>query len=85
MGSPRRTSQAASGRHVVELHHVDDVEAASYNADILRAARAIEERLRPLKVNDMTLASRVPRSGEHRFARDPGSAQPAPVPAVDVN
>jgi|SRR5215813_2539073 len=69
------------GRHVVEPHHLSCYEAASYNADVLRVGRAIEEHFHPLKVNYMTLGNRVPHLHTHvtaRYADDPAPGSPLP-------
>ncbi|BFU43917.1 HIT family protein [Krasilnikovia sp. MM14-A1004] len=69
------------GRHVTEPHHLDDAEAASYNADVLRVGRAIEEHFQPMKINYMTLGNRGPHLHTHvtaRYRDDPAPGAPLP-------
>jgi diadenosine tetraphosphate (Ap4A) HIT family hydrolase len=71
------------GRHVVEPTELTDAEAAAYGREVLQVGRAIEEVLRPIKLNYDLLGNSVPHLHTHivpRYADDPGRAGPSRFP-----
>src|SRR5687768_6647539 len=79
------------GRHVVEPTELSDAEAAAYGREVLRIARALQEVLRPVKMNYDVLGNSVPHLHTHlvpRYADDPrpgwpfpfGDPEPPPMP-----
>jgi len=74
------------GRHVAEPTQLSEVEAAAYWREVLRVARAIEEHLKPVKVNYNILGNSVPHLHTHvipRYASDPKPLHPFPFPQDD--
>lgn len=74
------------GRHVAEPTELSRDEAISYWLEVLRVARALEEHLRPVKVNYNLLGNSVPHLHTHvipRFASDPRPGWPFPFPEND--
>jgi diadenosine tetraphosphate (Ap4A) HIT family hydrolase len=71
------------GRHVVEPTELTAVEAATYGAEVLRVARAIEAAFAPIKLNYDVLGNSVPHLHTHivpRYADDPRPGWPFPFP-----
>lgn len=69
------------GRHVVEPYQLGDDEAAGYQADVHRVARALDAHFRPVKINYQTLGNRVPHLHTHvtpRYRDDPAPGAPLP-------
>jgi diadenosine tetraphosphate (Ap4A) HIT family hydrolase len=69
------------GRHVVEPYQLGDDEAARYQADVHRVARAMATHFRPMKMNCQTLGNRVPHLHTHltpRYRDDPAPGAPLP-------
>lgn len=74
------------GRHVAEPTELSAEEAAAYRIEVLRVARAIEQHLRPVKVNYNVLGNSVPHLHTHiipRYAVDPNPGSPFPFPKTD--
>jgi diadenosine tetraphosphate (Ap4A) HIT family hydrolase len=74
------------GRHVVEPTELTEAEAAAYGRDVLRAGRAIEEALGPVKMNYTLLGNAMPHLHTHvipRYADDPRPGWPFPFPDPD--
>jgi diadenosine tetraphosphate (Ap4A) HIT family hydrolase len=74
------------GRHVVEPTELTGAEAAAYGRDVLRAGRAIERALAPLKLNYTVLGNSMPHLHTHvipRYAEDPRPGWPFPFPDPD--
>lgn len=70
-------------RHVAEPTELDVDDATAYWAELLIAARAIEEVFEPVKLNYDTLGNSVPHLHTHvvpRFADDPKPGWPFPFP-----
>jgi diadenosine tetraphosphate (Ap4A) HIT family hydrolase len=74
------------GRHVVEPTELTEAEAVAYGRDVLRAGRAIEAALAPLKMNYTLLGNAMPHLHTHvipRYADDPRPGWPFPFPDPD--
>jgi len=74
------------GRHVVEPTELTDAEAAAYGREVLRAARAIQAVMQPVKLNYDVLGNSVPHLHTHlvpRYADDPRPGWPFPFPHPD--
>ncbi len=74
------------GRHVVEPTELTDAEAAAYGREVLRAARAIQTVMQPVKLNYDVLGNSVPHLHTHlvpRYADDPRPGWPFPFPDPD--
>lgn len=74
------------GRHVAEPTELTEAEAAAYGRDVLRAGRAIEVVLEPLKMNYTLLGNAMPHLHTHvipRYADDPRPGWPFPFPDPD--
>jgi diadenosine tetraphosphate (Ap4A) HIT family hydrolase len=71
------------GRHVAEPTELGPEEAGAYWSEVLRVARALEEHLRPVKLNYNLLGNEVPHLHTHvipRYADDPRPGWPFPFP-----
>lgn len=71
------------GRHVAEPTELDETEAAQYWTEVLRAGRALEECLAPVKLNYDVLGNSLPHLHTHvipRYADDPKPGWPFPFP-----
>jgi diadenosine tetraphosphate (Ap4A) HIT family hydrolase len=71
------------GRHVAEPTELTETEAAAYWWDVLRAGRALEQHLRPVKMNYDLLGNSLPHLHTHvvpRYAEDPRPGWPFPFP-----
>jgi diadenosine tetraphosphate (Ap4A) HIT family hydrolase len=74
------------GRHVAEPTELRPEEASAYWSELLRVARALEEHLRPVKLNYNLLGNEVPHLHAHvipRYADDPRPGWPFPFPEED--
>ena len=74
------------GRHVAEPTELDASEANAFWADVARAARAIEARYRPVKMNWLALGNGVPHLHVHlapRHGDDPAAGGPIEPEAFD--
>jgi diadenosine tetraphosphate (Ap4A) HIT family hydrolase len=74
------------GRHVAEPTELEPDEAAAYWLEVLRAGRALEQCLEPVKMNYDLLGNSLPHLHTHvipRFADDPRPGWPFPFPAED--
>jgi diadenosine tetraphosphate (Ap4A) HIT family hydrolase len=70
------------GRHVNEPTELTDTEASQYWLDVLKAARALSEYYRPLKMNYETLGNSLPHLHTHlipRYIDDPRPGRPFPL------
>jgi diadenosine tetraphosphate (Ap4A) HIT family hydrolase len=75
-----------NGRHVAEPTELDPEELAGFWADVATAARAIEGRFQPLKMNWMALGNSVPHLHVHlvpRYRTDPSPGGPVEAHAFD--
>lgn len=75
------------GRHVAEPTELTGDEATRYWLEVLRVARALEDHLRPVKVNYNVLGNSVPHLHTHvipRYAIDPRPGWPFPFPEKDA-
>ena len=75
-----------NGRHVAEPTELDAGELAGFWADVTTAARAIECRFQPLKMNWMALGNSVPHLHVHlvpRYRSDPSPGGPIEAAAFD--
>ena len=71
------------GRHVAEPTELAADEAAAYWLEVLRVGRALEEHLRPVKLNYDVLGNSLPHLHAHvipRYADDPRPGWPFPFP-----
>jgi diadenosine tetraphosphate (Ap4A) HIT family hydrolase len=71
------------GRHVAEPTELTEDEAAAYWLEVVRVARALEERFRPVKTNYQMLGNALPHLHTHlvlRYADDPWPGRPFPFP-----
>jgi diadenosine tetraphosphate (Ap4A) HIT family hydrolase len=71
------------GRHVAEPTELDEEEAMSYWRELLIVGRALEEVLRPIKLNYNLLGNSLPHLHTHivpRYADDPRPGWPFPFP-----
>jgi diadenosine tetraphosphate (Ap4A) HIT family hydrolase len=71
------------GRHVAEPTELSAGEATQYWLEVLQAARRIESRLEPVKLNYQLFGNALPHLHTHvipRYARDPGPGWPFPFP-----
>lgn len=71
------------GRHVAEPTELTDDEATAYWRELLTVGRAIEQVLRPVKLNYDTLGNSLPHLHTHvvpRYADDPRPGWPFPFP-----
>jgi diadenosine tetraphosphate (Ap4A) HIT family hydrolase len=71
------------GRHVAEPTELEPDEAASYWLEVVRVGRALEEHLRPVKMNYDLLGNSLPHMHTHlvpRYADDPRPGWPFPFP-----
>ncbi|MBW7904621.1 MAG: HIT family protein [Phycisphaerae bacterium] len=59
-------------RHVVELHHLADDEAAAFVRDVNRVAAAVEQLTGATKINLLSLGNLVPHLHVHICPRRPG-------------
>jgi diadenosine tetraphosphate (Ap4A) HIT family hydrolase len=74
------------GPHVAEPTELSSEDAAAYWAELLRVGRALEEHLRPVKLNYNLLGNEVPHLHTHvipRYADDPKPGWPFPFPEDD--
>ncbi|HKV88344.1 MAG TPA: HIT family protein [Candidatus Dormibacteraeota bacterium] len=74
------------GHHVAEPTQLTPDEAAGYWLEVLRVARAIEQELKPVKMNFNILGNSVPHLHTHvipRYAIDPKPTHPFPFPPDD--
>ena len=70
--------------HVVEPTQLPEGEASAYWADVLDAAKAIEDHFQPVKMNYQTLGNALPHLHTHvipRYLDDPSPGMPLPFPA----
>ena len=71
------------GRHVAEPTELSEDEAAQYWRELLGAARRIEGRFEPVKLNYQLFGNALPHLHTHvipRYARDPRPGWPFPFP-----
>jgi diadenosine tetraphosphate (Ap4A) HIT family hydrolase len=71
------------GRHVAEPTELSEEEASRYWRDVLIAGRALEDVLRPVKLNYNLLGNSLPHLHTHiipRYADDPRPGWPFPFP-----
>jgi diadenosine tetraphosphate (Ap4A) HIT family hydrolase len=71
------------GRHVAEPTELEPDEAATYWLEVVRVGRALEEYLRPVKMNYDLLGNSLPHMHTHlvpRYADDPRPGWPFPFP-----
>jgi diadenosine tetraphosphate (Ap4A) HIT family hydrolase len=71
------------GRHVAEPTELSAGEATQYWLEVLLAARRIESRLEPVKLNYQLFGKALPHLHTHvipRYARDPRPGWPFPFP-----
>ena len=71
------------GRHVAEPTELSEDEAAQYWRELLGAARRIEGRFEPVKLNYQLFGNALPHLHAHvipRYARDPRPGWPFPFP-----
>ena len=71
------------GRHVAEPSELTDDEAAIYMREVFAVGRAIEQVMRPVKMNYDLLGNSVPHLHTHvvpRYADDPKPGWPFPFP-----
>jgi diadenosine tetraphosphate (Ap4A) HIT family hydrolase len=71
------------GRHVAEPTELSAGEATQYWLEVLQAARRIESRLEPVKLNYQLFGNALPHLHTHvipRYARDPRPGWPFPFP-----
>jgi diadenosine tetraphosphate (Ap4A) HIT family hydrolase len=71
------------GRHVAEPTELLPDEAAAYWLEVVRVGRALEEHLRPVKLNYNVLGNSLPHLHTHvlpRYADDPKPGWPFPFP-----
>jgi diadenosine tetraphosphate (Ap4A) HIT family hydrolase len=76
-----------NGRHVAEPTELTAEEAAGFWHDVATAARAIEERFEPIKMNWIALGNGVPHLHVHLVPRhrdDPAAGGPVEAEAFDV-
>ena len=74
------------GRHVAEPTELGAEEASEFWTEVAIAARAIEDRYRPLKMNWLSLGNGVPHLHVHlvpRYADDPAAGGPLEREAFD--
>jgi diadenosine tetraphosphate (Ap4A) HIT family hydrolase len=74
------------GRHVAEPTELSDEEAGAFWAEVAAAARALEARYEPMKMNWLTLGNGVPHLHVHlvpRHADDPAAGGPVETEAFD--
>ena len=74
------------GRHVAEPSELTEEEAATYWRELLLVGRAIEQVVRPVKMNYNLLGNSLPHLHTHvvpRYADDPKPGWPFPFPEVD--
>jgi len=71
------------GRHVAEPTELSPDEATRYWLEVLEAARRIEGRFEPVKLNYQLFGNALPHLHTHvipRYARDPRPGWPFPFP-----
>jgi diadenosine tetraphosphate (Ap4A) HIT family hydrolase len=74
------------GRHVAEPSELTEEEAAGYWRELLLVGRAIEQVVRPIKMNYNLLGNSLPHLHTHvvpRYADDPKPGWPFPFPEED--
>jgi diadenosine tetraphosphate (Ap4A) HIT family hydrolase len=74
------------GRHVAEPTELFEGEASAYWLEVLGVGRALEEHLRPVKLNYEVLGNSLPHLHTHvmpRYADDPKPGWPFPFPEED--
>ena len=74
------------GRHVAEPSELTEEEAATYWRELLLVGRAIEQVVRPVKMNYNLLGNSLPHLHTHvvpRYADDPKPGWPFPFPEED--
>jgi diadenosine tetraphosphate (Ap4A) HIT family hydrolase len=74
-------------RHVAEPTELADDEAARFWLEVVRVGRALEEHLRPVKMNYELLGNSLPHLHAHvlpRYADDPRPGWPLPFPEGEV-
>ena len=74
------------GRHVAEPTELSEAEASACWLETIRVGRALEEHLRPVKLNYDVLGNSVPHLHAHlipRYADDPRPGWPFPFPDDD--
>ena len=74
------------GRHVAEPTELDETEAAWFWKELLQVGRALEETLKPVKLNYDLLGNSLPHLHAHvipRYADDPKPGWPFPFPDGD--
>jgi len=74
------------GRHVAEPSDLTEEEAAGYWRELLSVGRAIEQVVRPVKMNYNLLGNSLPHLHTHvvpRYADDPKPGWPFPFPEED--
>jgi diadenosine tetraphosphate (Ap4A) HIT family hydrolase len=77
-----------NGRHVAEPTELDLEEQGGFWADVATAARAIEQRFQPLKMNWMALGNSAPHLHVHlvpRYRTDPSPGGPIETGAFDAD
>jgi diadenosine tetraphosphate (Ap4A) HIT family hydrolase len=76
-----------TGRHVAEPTELTPDEACGFWGDVATAARAIEQRFEPIKMNWLALGNGVPHLHVHlvpRHADDPAAGGPVEAEAFDA-
>ncbi len=71
------------GRHVAEPTELTEKESVAYWREVLRVGRAIEEFMKPVKMNYNILGNSVPHLHTHivpRYEDDPRAGWPFPFP-----
>jgi len=74
------------GRHVAEPTELTDDESAAYWRELLTVGRAIEQVMRPVKMNYNLLGNALPHLHTHvvpRYEDDPRPGWPFPFPEED--
>ena len=74
------------GRHVAEPSELTEEEAAGYWRELLLVSRAIEQVVRPVKMNYNLLGNSLPHLHTHvvpRYGDDPKPGWPFPFPEED--
>lgn len=75
------------GRHVAEPTELTPEESGAFWVEVAQAARAIEARYRPVKMNWFALGNGVPHLHVHlvpRYADDPAAGGPVEAEAFDA-
>jgi diadenosine tetraphosphate (Ap4A) HIT family hydrolase len=71
------------GRHVAEPTELSREEASAYGLEVLLVAQAIEQHMKPVKMNYNVLGNSLPHLHTHiipRYSSDPKPGWPFPFP-----